>query len=179
MASPPLALPVLRSTRVVLRPLAEDDLTTLVPAVAEDGVREWWGTPEPVEREADGLRNDGCAFAVEAEGALAGWVGFHEELEPDYRHAALDIFLRSGFRDRGIGRKALVLAARWLISERGHHRLTIDPSAGNARAIRTYEAVGFRPVGILRRYERGPDGRWRDGLLMDLLAEELTSSASR
>jgi aminoglycoside 6'-N-acetyltransferase len=33
--------------------------------------------------------------------------------------------------------------------------------------------VGFRPVGVMRRYERGPDGSWHDGLLMDLLPEDL------
>lgn len=33
--------------------------------------------------------------------------------------------------------------------------------------------VGFRPVGVMRRYERGADGDWHDGLLMDLLADEL------
>ena len=33
--------------------------------------------------------------------------------------------------------------------------------------------VGFRPVGVMRRYERGPDGEWHDGLLMELLAEDL------
>jgi aminoglycoside 6'-N-acetyltransferase len=26
---------------------------------------------------------------------------------------------------------------------------------------------------VMRRYERGPDGTFHDGLLMDLLAEEL------
>jgi aminoglycoside 6'-N-acetyltransferase len=29
-------------------------------------------------------------------------------------------------------------------------------------------------VGIMRLYERGPDGTWHDGLLMDLLRDELT-----
>ena len=62
--------------------------------------------------------------------------------------------------------------ARWLFDERGHHRLTIDPSAANARAIATYTAVGFRPVGLMREYERGPDGTFHDGLLMDLLRDE-------
>jgi aminoglycoside 6'-N-acetyltransferase len=28
-------------------------------------------------------------------------------------------------------------------------------------------------VGVMRRYERGPDGQWRDALLMDLLREDL------
>ena len=43
----------------------------------------------------------------------------------------------------------------------------------NRRAQALYEKVGFRPVGILREYERGPDGSWHDGLLMDMLCGEL------
>ena len=50
----------------------------------------------------------------------------------------------------------------------------IDPAADNHRAVRCYEKVGFRPVGVMRRYERGADGTWHDGLFMDLLADELT-----
>ena len=63
--------------------------------------------------------------------------------------------------------------ARYLLEVRGHHRLTIDPAADNARAIRTYEKVGFKPVGVMRMYERGSDGTYHDGLLMDMLAGEL------
>ena len=33
--------------------------------------------------------------------------------------------------------------------------------------------LGFRPVGVMRRYQRMTDGRWVDALLMDLLADEL------
>ena len=51
--------------------------------------------------------------------------------------------------------------------------LVIDPAADNAAAIRSYTKVGFRPVGIMRRYERVTDGTWHDSLLMDLLADEL------
>ncbi|MFE6856342.1 GNAT family N-acetyltransferase, partial [Streptomyces sp. NPDC057674] len=63
--------------------------------------------------------------------------------------------------------------ARHLVHELGFHRLVIDPAADNAPAIRCYTKVGFRPVGVMRQYERGADGSWHDGLLMDLLAEEL------
>ena len=45
--------------------------------------------------------------------------------------------------------------------------LTIDPAAHNVRAIRCYEQVGFRPVGIMREYWLDPEGVWRDGLLLD------------
>jgi hypothetical protein len=34
-------------------------------------------------------------------------------------------------------------------------------------------AGGVPPGGVMRRYERGPDGSWHDGLLMDLLPEDL------
>jgi aminoglycoside 6'-N-acetyltransferase len=65
------------------------------------------------------------------------------------------------------------LLAWFLIEERHHHRLTIDPAAENTRAIRCYGSVGFRPVGIMRAYERGADGVFHDNLLMDLLAADL------
>jgi aminoglycoside 6'-N-acetyltransferase len=61
-----------------------------------------------------------------------------------------------------------------LFNARDHHRISIDPAADNNAAIRCYTKVGFQPVGILRHYERGPEGDWHDALLMDLLAEDLT-----
>ena len=90
----------------------------------------------------------------------------------DYRHASLDIALAGAHQGRGLGPEAMRLAIEHMIEARGHHRFTIDPAAANERAISAYAAVGFRPVGVMRRYERGADGTWRDGLLMDLLAEE-------
>jgi aminoglycoside 6'-N-acetyltransferase len=75
---------------------------------------------------------------------------------------------------RGVGREAMRLAIRHFI-EQGHHRFTIDPAADNERAIRAYAALGFKPVGVMRRYERAPNGNWQDGLLMDLLADEFLS----
>jgi aminoglycoside 6'-N-acetyltransferase len=166
------ALPRLAGERVVLRPLDEGDLDALVEIVGSEGVREWWGADASRAVTREDLRNDGTAFAIEVGGALAGWLGVVEELTPNYRSAGMDIVLAPAVQGSGYGPEALRLAARWLLDERGHHRLTIDPAAANERAIAAYASLGFKPVGILRRYERGPDG-WRDGLLMDLLAEEL------
>jgi aminoglycoside 6'-N-acetyltransferase len=165
--------PVLSHGQVTLRPLRDEDLDPLVEMVAMPGVVEWWGTPDPPEREKEGFLNDGSAFAVEVDSELAGWLAYTEELEPDYKSVALDIGLFPRFHDRGLGPLALRIACAWLIDERGHHRLTIDPTVENERAIAAYAKVGFKPVGVLRRSERAPDGRWRDGLQMDMLAEEL------
>jgi aminoglycoside 6'-N-acetyltransferase len=81
--------------------------------------------------------------------------------------------LTSARHGQGLGTEAIRVLARHLFTDRGHHRLSIDPAAHNQAAIRAYERVGFRRVGVLRRYELGPDGTWHDGLLMDMLAEDL------
>ena len=174
MAEEALRLPVLRAERLTLRPLTEADLDVLVVTLADPSVRRWWGTVEGPDALREDLRHDGCALAIEVDGELAGWLGVAEEATPDYRYVALDVALGAAWQDRGLGSEALRTVIRWLIEARGHHRFTIDPAVANERAIRAYAAVGFRAVGVLRRYERGPDGTWEDGLLMDLLAEELT-----
>jgi aminoglycoside 6'-N-acetyltransferase len=171
-------LPVLRGERVTLRPVAEADLAELVGIVQSPTVREWWPSSADPDRTREELRSDGATywtFAIEVDGRLAGWLGFSEESDPYYRHASLDIVLSEEHQGRGLGPEALRAAIDWLVADRGHHRFTIDPAAMNQRAIRSYESVGFRPVGILRRHERGPDGEWRDSLLMDLLVEELSN----
>jgi aminoglycoside 6'-N-acetyltransferase len=96
-----------------------------------------------------------------------------EETEAEFRHASIDLFLDPSIRGRGIGPDAIRAVAAWLIDDGGHHRLTIDPAADNASAIAAYRKVGFRDVGRLRRYQLMGDGTWADGLLMEMLADEL------
>jgi aminoglycoside 6'-N-acetyltransferase len=162
----PDSLPVLRGERLVLRPATEDDFAALVALVTAS---EWWGTGA----DREDILLDGNAFVIDVDGEMAGWLGVNEEREPEYRFAALDIMLAPEYQDRGLGPEALRTAIDWLARERGHHRFTIDPAASNARAIAAYEKVGFKPVGVMRQCERGRDGTWHDGLLMDLLADEL------
>ena len=107
------------------------------------------------------------------DGRTVGSIQFGQELEPDYRHGTIDLFLDGDHQGRGLGPDAIRTVARYLFDVLGHHRITIDPSAANDRAIRAYERVGFRPIGRMRDYERGPDGTWHDGLLMDMLRHEL------
>jgi aminoglycoside 6'-N-acetyltransferase len=165
-------LPELRGERITIRPGRTEDREALWALVHEPSVRPWWTLNEDMEDEVAWLASQ---HVIEVDGEFAGWLGVAVEHEPDYRHAGLDIALTTARQDQGYGREALRLAIRHLIDVEGHHRFTIDPALANTRAIRTYEAVGFRPIGVQRKVERGPDGEWRDGLLMDLLAEELSS----
>jgi aminoglycoside 6'-N-acetyltransferase len=147
MAGP--ELPVLRGKRVVLRPVRDDDLAPLLAMLSEPELACWFGSWDAarVRRDLLAPQDDEVVLAIEVEGEVAGVLMVGEEEEPDYRC------------------------------------VSIDPEADNDRAIRALSrpaaspplraaAVGFRPVGVMRRYERALDGTWRDGLLMDLLAEE-------
>jgi aminoglycoside 6'-N-acetyltransferase len=166
--------PELRGEHVVLRPLRPEDVERIAAIQAEPGVARWWGEPDATElRVKAEARSDEKAFTIEADGAIVGSIEYAEEDEPDYRHAGIDLFLTEPAQGRGLGTDAIRTLARYLVRERGHHRLTIDPAADNTFAIRAYEKVGFRRVGLMRDYWRAGDGTWHDGLLMDLLAREL------
>jgi aminoglycoside 6'-N-acetyltransferase len=159
--------------RVRLRPIGPADRARVHEILATPEVARWWGDPE---REAEGLyevETGRSVYLIELDGSVVGLVQSAEELSPQYRHAGIDIAVHPGFHGRGVGTDAIRALARHLFAQ-GHHRLTIDPAAANEAAIRAYTKVGFRPVGVLRDYERGPDGTWHDGLLMDLLAGELS-----
>ena len=171
--------PVIEGRRVKLRPGGPRDAQGLREVLAEPSVSRWWGDPDPVASIEADLRggDDTVLLVIEVDGQVAGGIQYVEENTPMYRHAGIDIYLGGRFQGRGVGTEAVTLLARFLFEQRGHHRLTIDPAAANAQAIRCYTKVGFRPVGVMRQYERGPDGRFHDGLLMDLLRDELAPPA--
>ena len=82
------------------------------------------------------------------------------------------MFLDPVLHGRGLGTKAIQRTVAHLVNERGHHRITIDPAADNTAAIRCYEKAGFRPVGVMRAYERDAFGEaWHDGLLMEFVVD--------
>ncbi|RPI29546.1 MAG: GNAT family N-acetyltransferase, partial [Actinomycetota bacterium] len=103
---------------------------------------------------------------------VVGCIQYTEQTDPDYRSAAVDIFVSAAAHGRGVGSDAMRTLIAWLIDARGHHRLTVDPATANMRAVHVYRRLGFRPVGVLRRYERVEGDHYRDALLLDLLAEE-------
>jgi aminoglycoside 6'-N-acetyltransferase len=163
----------LRGEQVSLVPLVREHVESLRRILHTPEVHSRWG-------DEDGAPNwpfddpSETRYAIVHEGRVRGMIQYGEENEPMYRHASIDIFLDPAVHGRGLGRDAVRSLALYLVRDRGHHRLVIDPAADNEPAIRCYTAVGFRPVGVMRGYERDPDGRgWHDALLMDLLADDL------
>jgi aminoglycoside 6'-N-acetyltransferase len=165
----------LRGREVTLRSTTPADAEALAAILAEPAVSRWWGEfdLERVMAELVDGEPEEDPYVIEHGGEIVGYIQAVEENEPDFRNAGIDLFVRSDKQGRGLGPDAIRTLAAHLIDDRGHHRLTIDPVADNTRAIAAYSKLGFRPVGVMRRYQRMSDGRWADALLMDLLADEL------
>lgn len=165
----------LHGPRVVLRPVSRDDADRLREILATPKVARWWG-PEADERWPFEPDPGATRFSVAAHGEVIGLAQYWEEDDPQYRHAGIDVFLDPHHQGQGLGTEVVRTVARHLFDDLGHHRVVIDPAVANAGAIRCYEKAGFRRVGVMRRYELNRDtGTWRDGLLMDLLPEDLTA----
>jgi aminoglycoside 6'-N-acetyltransferase len=160
--------------RVTLRPVVAADAAGLATILATPEVARWWPAFDRARVEADLLTTepDIAVFAIELGERLIGLIQASEEPDPEFRHAGIDLFLDPAVHGQGLGPDAIRAMLRHLVEVDGHHRVTIDPAADNRQAIRAYEKVGFRPVGRLRRYQRYPDGSWRDGLLMEWLVDD-------
>ena len=159
---------MIRGDLVTLRPIEPRDREPLKAIREEPEVVRFWGA------QTAGWPGDDDSveeWVIERDGELVGFVQFSEEPEEDYRHADVDILLATREHGQGLGTDAMRAICRYLIEERGHHRITLGTWPHNARAIHVYEKVGFRRIGITRNSERGSDGTWHDELLMELVVE--------
>jgi aminoglycoside 6'-N-acetyltransferase len=150
----------------VLEPVRPEHAERLRALRSSPEVARWWdpappGWPLEAEPSLEKL-------AIVVDGELAGYIQFEEELDETFRNADVDIFLGPESQGRGLGTEAMRMIVRHLIEERGHHRVTLSTSVDNARAIRVYEKVGFRRVGVMRKASRSHiSGEWEDELLME------------
>ena len=108
--------PELTGGRVRLRPGDERDAPVLSAILAEPEVACWWGNPDPVSVVAAGLRGDdeSVLLVVETAGQVIGGIQYHEENDPMYRHAGIDIYLSARGQGQGLGTEAVGLLARYL-----------------------------------------------------------------
>jgi aminoglycoside 6'-N-acetyltransferase len=131
----------IRGERTSLRPATDADLALLTRWLTDPEVYRWWdGTPAT----ADDLRRRGYTgsrrpqkepFIVHADrepvGYIQAWAG-------DADSGGIDLFLVPAARGRGLGPDAARALVRHLLMVHGWRRVTVDPAADNARAIRAW-----------------------------------------
>lgn len=185
----------LSTPRLRLRAPCAADVAAWTAILREPAVSRYWHSYDPARVRSELLEaTDKTVLTIESAesaepadsengagppGQVLGAIQYCEQLEPDYRQAGVDLFLTTRCHGRGLGSEAIHAVLGHLINTLRHHRITIDPAADNQRAISAYERAGFRRVGLLRQYERGPDGTFHDGLLLELLASDYRPPSPR
>lgn len=158
----------LRGKQVTLRPMEPGDAESLRAIHSDPEVVRWWGQPDdgfPLNDYPEAHR-----YVIVYDERSIGMIQYAEEADPDARSADIDIFIGAPYQGKGLGTDAMRTIVRHLQNNVGHHRLTLSTSPENHRAIRSYEKVGFRRVGILERSVRHPlTGEWVDEVLMELV----------
>ena len=77
----------------------------------------------------------------------------------EHAHATLGVWVAPDARRRGLARRALALAAAWLIDACGLVRVELLAPPDNEAAIRAALAAGFTREGVLRAHARGRGAR--------------------
>lgn len=107
--------PALGGALVTLRLTEDGDVVTLLAILDEPEVGRWWRRTE-WERVDE---KDAVVFSIVLYGAVVGCIQYAEETDPDYRSAAVDVFVSSAVRGRGVGSDAMRTLIAWLIDVRG------------------------------------------------------------
>ena len=165
----------LRGAQLRLRTTVESDRAALVTIRATAEVWRRWGGDDLDADFTEALAETTVERLTieDLDGCIIGLIQFEESDDPQYRYAGMDLYIDPAVHRRGHGLDAVTTLVRYLIDERGHHRLVIDPVVHNLAAIACYTKAGYRAVGVMRQYELQVDGTWADGLLMDLIASDL------
>lgn len=174
--------PLLRGERLWLRPMERRDLPAYVAGINDSEVGGWAGYSFPfsVEMSVEWLehiqermqKGTGYFFAV-CELGDDRFIGttWLKEVNPHHGNAELAIYMDRDHIGAGWGTEAqrvlLEFGFRTLRLERIY--LTVDSE--NHRAIRSYEKVGFKTEGVMRRSWQ-MHGRLSDSLLMAILLDE-------
>ena len=180
--------PLLRGERVWLRPMEERDLAAYVAGVNDTEVGGKAGYRVPIslaeatawlQRHAEPVRSGNTfLFAVCELGddRFIGTIWFKEVNQLD-ANAELAIYMDRDHIGSGWGTDAQRTLVAFGFGTLGLERIWLTVNADNARAIRSYEKVGFRREGVMRRAFR-VRGQLTDSLLMSILRDEWEAPAA-
>lgn len=175
---------ILREGPVAVRPLRPQDAPLLLTWMQNPQVLAFYGgrdmayTPEKIQEDFYAPEEGARRCLVEFEGAPVGYIQiyqldaqlcqeYHYPYQPGELLFGIDQFIgEPALWGKQIGRRFLALVLRRLTQEEGAAAVILDPHANNPRALRCYEACGFRKVKFLPQHELH-EGVWEDCWLME------------
>ncbi|HNW24063.1 MAG TPA: GNAT family protein [Candidatus Cloacimonas sp.] len=105
---------------------------------------------------------------------VIGNCGIHN-VSQVHRNASLGIFIgEKTFWNQGIGAEAINLLLDFAFNILNLHNIYLSVMSYNKRAIRCYEKIGFKKIGVQREF-MFVSGKYHDVYLYDMLASEFTS----
>lgn len=182
---------VLRTERLVLRPLEADDLDLIWPDISNPAISEHMAWEAHTERaqtvqflEWEGSRiaeDRGATWAIVKDGtfcgiaSLIGLLRTHRALT--YDKAELAYWLGTQHQGQGIATEAVARIMRYGFDELGLHKIFVSHFAVNDASKKLIQRLGFRYVGV-QREEFRKKGVWHDHVLYELLESEYRAGAA-
>jgi len=170
----------LEGERVYLRPVGMEDTEIYFQMMFDLEGRRLTGTQKAFTREEiaqyiDGKRNDSSSvlllIALRENDQVIGDVqigGIDRNNRNAYIRIAID---SSKFQGKGYGSEAMLLMLDYGFGILNLHRIELNVFAYNARAIHTYEKLGFQREGV-QRQALYYNHEYHDSILMAMLADE-------
>lgn len=162
---------------VAIRPAADEDVDFLVELYAGEDVRPFLAAAGSYDREGVAAKvaqdpEAGGVVVAELDGEAAGAMSWELTNRRSGIVHVSGLAVHPDFRGRRLADDAARLFQRYLIHERGFHRIELEIYGFNERAQRHAERSGFVREGVKRKAYRRSDG-WVDGVLYALVAEDL------
>jgi RimJ/RimL family protein N-acetyltransferase len=171
---------------IVLRLRDDRDVPSIADASHDPETRRWLDDePLTSERQRDlVLRANeqwrsgrGAPFVI-ADAATDRALGLlNIQFGEDEEVAGLAVSVFPEARGRGVGSRALRLAAKWAALELGLRRVYAEAASENIASIRTIEKAGFQREGLLRAHCR-THGRTHDCVMFSVVPSDFSSPIS-
>lgn len=174
----------LEAAGLALRRASRDDIDFLVGLMTHSDVEPFLGLVGARDRKALLEQIERCEASPEERGRLvveaeadcsvrsAGTLGYEIVNRPSRIAGVSGVVVHPELQGRGLGVAAVRLLCEHLVGDLGYHRVQLECYEYNARAIQVFERAGFSREGV-RRSAYWRHGRWNDGVLLGLVAEDL------
>jgi len=165
-----------------LRALEKQDIPLLQKWMNDPNLTKWLGPRFPISLEEqncwyDKLVTDPTKRKLLIEDLQGRAIGLVSLMDINFKDRCAEFGIYLGEREalgKGQGKDASITLMKFAFSELGLHRLFLYVFEENTRAIKSFEACGFRTEAILREkffYE----GKFHNQLIMGLLSEDFKS----